>query len=181
MQKLSANKALGLGCVVLGVVLAFIWIPLDSDTGLVERSRGRFVVGDSLAPTLAAAFILIAGMMLVFGRSDQDDKPNCDNLRFIGAMVGFGIISLLVMRWAGPMVASFFSGGEEYRILRDTVPWKYTGFVIGGIFLVFSLICFVEERLSWRALLISIGAVVGIILLYDVPFDDVLLPPNGDV
>ena len=73
------------------------------------------------------------------------------------------------------------AGGEEYRILRDTVPWKYTGFVIGGILLVFSLICFVEERLSWRALLISIGAVVGIILLYDLPFDDVLLPPNGDV
>ena len=43
------------------------------------------------------------------------------------------------------------------------------------------MIAFVEEQLSWRAMLIALAAVAGIILLYDVPFDDILLPPNGDV
>lgn len=181
MRKLSANMALGLGCITFGLILALVWIPLDTDTGLVERSRGRFVVGDSLAPTLAAAFVLIAGLMLLIDRRDQDKRPSRDNFRFIGAMTAVGITSLLLMRWVGPVVTPLLSGGEEYRLLRDTVPWKYLGFGIGGVTLVFAMITFVEERFSWRAFWIALAAVVGITLLYDLPFEDVLLPPNGDV
>lgn len=181
MRKLSANRALGLVCVAFGVILAFVWIPLDSDTGLVERSRGRFVVGDGLAPTLAAAFILIAGVMLLFDRAGRNEMPSRHNMKFIGVIIVFGSMSLVLMRWLGPVATSLIDGTEEYRLLRDTAPWKYTGFGVGGMVMVFSLITFVEERLSWRALWIAFAAVVGIILLYDLPFDDVLLPPNGDV
>lgn len=181
MLKLSASVALGLGCIAFAVILAFVWIPLDTETWLVERSRGRFVIGDSLAPMLAGAFILIAGLMLLFERPEYDVKPSRDNMIFIFAMAAIGIVGLLLMRWAGPIAAALFAGGEEYRLLRDTVPWKYIGFVAGGVVLIFSMIAFVEERLSWRAFWIALGAVAGIILLYDVPFDDVLLPPNGDV
>lgn len=179
MRNLSASTALGLGCIAFALILAFIWIPLDTDTGLAERSRGRYVVGDSLAPTLAAVFILVSGLMLVFERHAVDPSPSRQNILFIAAIIGIGILGILIMRWAGPLLAGL--AGEDYRLLRDTVPWKYTGFGLGGGAMVFGMIAFVEERPSWRALWIALAAVAGIILLYDLPFDDILLPPNGDV
>lgn len=180
MRNLTATKALGLGSIALAILVIFVWIPLDTETWLVERKRGSYILGDSLAPTLAAVFVLVAGGLLLFdGR--ESEKPSRDNLRFIGAMIGIGVISLTVMRWAGPALATLLAEGGDYRLLRDTVPWKYIGFVLGGVALIFSMIAFVEERLSWRAFLIALAAVAGIILLYDVPFDDILLPPNGDV
>lgn len=181
MRKLSATAALGLGCIVVALILVFVWIPLDTDTWLVERSRGRYVVGDSLAPTLAAVFILISGLMLLVERRDSDPSLNAENLKFIGAMVVIGVAGILVMRWAGPISVAVFGGDSEYRLLRDTAPWKYIGFALGGIVMVLGMIAFVEERFSLRALVIAIVAVAGIIALYDLPFDDVLLPPNGDV
>lgn len=180
MRNLSASTALGLACIAFALLVALIWIPFDTETWLVERKRGGYIVGDSLAPTLAAVFVLIAGVLLLFERSDIDEKPSRENMKFIGALAVFGIVGILLMRWSGPVVTALFSG-EEYRLLRDTAPWKYIGFVVGGVALIFAMIAFVEERLSWRALVIALAAVAGIILLYDVPFDDILLPPNGDV
>jgi hypothetical protein len=179
MRKLPATTALGLGCIVFALVLAFVWIPLDTETWYVERKRGRYIVGDSLAPTLAAGFILMAGLMLLFERRISDYHPSRHNLAFIGAISIFGIVSILLMRWAGPFSASL--AGEEYRLLRDTAPWKYIGFGIGGGTMIFCMISFVEQRITWRALWVALAAVIGIIVLYDLPFDDVLLPPNGDV
>ncbi|CUK02786.1 hypothetical protein PH7735_02652 [Shimia thalassica] len=180
MRKLSASTALGVGCIAFALILAFIWIPLDTETWLVERKRGRYIAGDSLAPTLAAGFILIAGVMLLFERQTLDLHPTRYNLAFIGAISIFGIVGILLMRWTGPIAASLF-GADEYRLLRDTAPWKYIGFVIGGGTMVFCIVSFVEQRVTWRALWIALVAVVVIIALYDLPFDDVLLPPNGDV
>jgi len=84
------------------------------------------------------------------------------------------------MRWAGPIAASMVGDGA-YRLLRDTAPWKYIGFVLGGGTMTFCIVSFVEQRVTWRAVWVALAAVVGIIALYDLPFDDVLLPPNGDV
>lgn len=180
MRNLPATTALGLGCIAFALILAFIWIPLDTETWLVERKRGRYIVGDSLAPTMAAGFILMAGVMLLFERSSYDPRPTRQNLAFIGAVSIFGIVGILLMRWAGPVAASLVAA-EEYRLLRDTAPWKYTGFAIGGGMMVFCIVSFVEQRVSWRALWVALASVIGIIILYDLPFDDVLLPPNGDV
>lgn len=181
MRNLSTNAYLGLACILFALAIAFVWIPLDTDTWLVERSRGKYTVGDSLAPTLAAVFILIAGLMLLFEDSHGNERPSRENLRFIGAMILFGGVAIIVMRWAGPVAVMLLSSGDEYRLLRDTAPWKYIGFALGGGMLVLAMIAFVEERVTARAGLVAILAVIGIILLYDVPFEDVLLPPNGDV
>lgn len=180
MRNLSASTALGLGCIAFALVLAFIWIPLDTETWLVERKRGRYIVGDSLAPTLAAGFILMAGLMLLFERRAPGDHPSRQNLAFIGTVSIIGVIGIVLMRWAGPVAASLLAA-EEYRLLRDTAPWKYIGFVLGGGSMVFCIVSFVEQRTTWRALWVALVAVIGIIVLYDLPFDDVLLPPNGDV
>lgn len=181
MHKHATNLGLGLACIVFALLVAFAWIPLDTDTWLVERSRGKYVVGDSLAPTLAAVFILLAGLMLLIERRSEETRPSLENLKFIAAMVALGAASILVMRWAGPAAAGLFQGDQEYRLLRDTAPWKYVGFALGGGLMVFSMIAFVEGKPSLRAGLIALLAVAGIIMLYDLPFDDVLLPPNGDV
>jgi len=88
---------------------------------------------------------------------------------------------LLMMRWAGPL-ASWVAGSEaEYRLLRTTAPWKWIGFALGGVTLVTGTIAAIERRLTLRAWLIGIGAVALLIAVFDLPFDDLLLPPNGDV
>ena len=50
---------------------------------------------------------------------------------------------------------------------------------IGGFFLVFSLISWVQQEITLRAAGIAAGMVLILIFAYDVPFDTLLLPPNG--
>jgi hypothetical protein len=64
--------------------------------------------------------------------------------------------------------------------MRSTFPWKYIGFVLGGFTLVFGLTSLIEGRLSWVRVISSLLAVLGLILIFDLPFDTILLPPNGD-
>jgi hypothetical protein len=70
---------------------------------------------------------------------------------------------------------------RSYRDLRDTLPWKYIGFLLGSTGLITTCIAAIETRFSWRALLIALVATTALMALYDLPFDDLLLPPNGDV
>jgi len=86
------------------------------------------------------------------------------------------------MRYVGPLLLNLFEGDSaEYRLLRDTVPWKYLGFIAGGVWLIVSLIAFNERKIRWQHFLIALAAVLVLIAFYDLPFDDLLLPPNGDV
>jgi len=86
------------------------------------------------------------------------------------------------MRYSGPLLLHVFEGGDtEYRLLRDTAPWKYIGFIVGGVWLIVSLIVLNERRLRWQHFLIALTAVLVLIAFYDLPFEDLLLPPNGDV
>ena len=84
-------------------------------------------------------------------------------------------LSLARMVWGGPVtVGALQSLGAdipEYRLLSATVPYKYIGFAAGGFVLVAGLISWIEGQLSWRAVLIALGAVAGLILVYDVPFE----------
>ena len=66
------------------------------------------------------------------------------------------------------------------RQLRDTVPYKYLGYLAGGIVMVGGIVAVVEQRLARSAAAAAVLAVLVHIVLYDLPFDDVLLPPNGD-
>ena len=96
---------------------------------------------------------------------------------FLILAVGFSL-----MRYAGPVVVRLINVEKvEYRVVRDTVPWKYIGFTLGGTFLVTALIAWTERKLRLVHLLIGLGATLMLIALYDLPFDDLLLPPNGDV
>lgn len=178
-----SNLITGLVFLAFAVLVAFIWVPLDVETGLVEKVRRRIMIGDALAPTVAAFFIGLGGLVLVLFERKAPDQPSVKlaNVTFVGIQIAILVIGFLIMLYAGPLAVSLFSGDTEYRLLRDTAPWKYVGYFLGGIFIVAGLISQSEGRLTLRSIVIAIGVVVALIIIYDVPFEDLLLPPNGDV
>lgn len=181
------NLYLGIAILVFAAVLLVIWIPLDVQTGLIEKIRRQVVIGDALAPTVAAFFLVIGGGLLVLTERNSPDQanPSLSAIAFTALLVAVICVSLVVMRYAGPAavyLVNAVQGGElEYRLLRDTAPWKYIGFFLGGTMMISGIIMMVEGRVSTKALSAAILAVIVMIIIYDVPFDDLLLPPNGDV
>ncbi|MEM6275610.1 MAG: hypothetical protein AAF714_01575 [Pseudomonadota bacterium] len=174
-----AHLILGLVALALAVLAAFLWIPLDTDSGLLETVRRRVSIGDALAPTIAAAFIGLGGFSLILFEGSEGDSvvPSRENMFRIFALTGIVVLAILIMRWAGPVTL----GAEEYRLLRATPPWSWLGFLIGGALLVTALVAGIERRLSFRAVFVGVGWSIALILLFDLPFEDLLLPPNGDV
>ena len=188
------NLGIGIVFLVASAVTLLWWIPNDVETGVLVEERRSVVVGDAMAPTLAAIGILILSLALtlssVFGRqTDKEDvveyaigltPENLGNLAAIALVV---IASMACMVWCGPLaVKALQSAGvalPEYRLLIDTIPYKYIGFAIGGFILVLGLISWIEGRVRARAILTAIATVVVLIVVYDVPFDSLLLPPNG--
>ncbi|MCP5074151.1 MAG: hypothetical protein GY947_12780 [Rhodobacteraceae bacterium] len=183
----KSNLYLGLFCLGFALLLLFVWIPLDTETGWIEKVRRQVTIGDSLAPSVAALFLLVGGFILIVVERKSPDQPQATgaNMRFVFSVMLILFISLAIMRYCGPllvlMVNMFSSEPLEYRLLRDTVPWKYAGYFPGGIVMIAGLIGLIEGRLTIRAVAISAIAVMALIAIYDLPFDDLLLPPNGDV
>lgn len=182
-----SNLYLGLICVGVALVLIFIWIPLDTKTGIVERSRGKFIIGDALAPTVAAGFVLLGGLVLCVFERSADAQPDLrkDQITFVAMLSAVVIVSIGIMRFAGPAAVEFTNMFRnepiEYRLLRATPGWKHIGFILGGVTMVSGIVAIVEHRLSSRAVLTGIVAVLVLIAVFDLPFEDLLLPPNGDV
>lgn len=178
-----SNMFLSIICIGFAALVAFVWIPLDVETGLIEKVRRRTVIGDALAPTVAAFFVGVGGVLLfVFERKDTSQpRLNSENVKFISIQIGILVVGFLIMLYAGPLAAYMVQDGGEYRLLRDSAPWKYIGYFLGGTFIVSGLISHVEGRFSGRNVVISICVVLALIVIYDLPFEDLLLPPNGDV
>ena len=183
----NSNAILGGLCVLAAALVAFVWVPLDVDSGVVEQVRRRVQIGDSLAPVTAAVFIAIGGLMLLLVERRVPDQPvfALQNLRFIAFSAAIIVVGFLIMRFTGPLtvdVVNLLTGSElQYRLLRDSAPWKFIGYVIGGIFVVAGLMAQAEGGITRKNLGIATAVVIALILIFDVPFDDLLLPPNGDV
>ena len=187
MRRINPDVALGLGVAGVALLAIFAWVPHDTATGLIVKLRGRVSVGDALAPTAAFVLMAVAGVLIAFEGRGKDRTTHLShaNLQFIAIFAALFVVSVVLMRWTGPALVGLvhLAGGtdQSYRNLRDTVPWKYAGFVAGSTFLVMMLMSLMERRLSWRALLVGLAAAALLILIFDVPFPDLLLPPNGDV
>lgn len=166
--------------IAMALALLFLWIPLDVQSGIIVTARRRTAVGDSLAPTIAAVVLLVGALALLVERHREQTRGlSGEDLRLLGTIVVIGTVSFTLMRWAGPALLGAF--GQEYRLLRADVPWKYTGFILGGWSMAFGLITLAERRPTWRAALVAGLAVAALIAVYDLPFKDLLLPPNGDL
>ncbi|MEO0487094.1 MAG: hypothetical protein AAF092_14415 [Pseudomonadota bacterium] len=182
-----ANLVIAVLAVVFGLFTAFVWVPLDTATGVIEKVRGRQTIGDALAPTLACAFLVLGGVIVVLMERGERHQPRMSRAQagFLLRSVAAIVAGVLVMRWSGPALAELANlvraEPVEYRLLRATPGWKHVGFVLGGVVLVAGLISVVERRVSLRGVLVALGAVAAIIALFDLPFEDLLLPPNGDV
>ena len=180
LKSLTPDRILGLCCIAFSLLLIFIWIPLDVETGYIEKVRRSVTLGDSLAPAIAGAIILLGGLFLLFKTDDGTASLNRQNFYWLGLLLLVISLSMLLMRYGGPML-TLLSGEGDYRPLRDTLPWKYVGFLLGGTALIFSLMTIVDRRFSWLRLAIALVTTLLIALFYDLPFDDLVLPPNGDV
>jgi hypothetical protein len=179
MPKLTQDRVLGLLAIALGLFIALYWAGADSETGLIEKTRGRYSVGDALAPTVAAVFLTMSGLWLALqGGSETTLSPS--NAGFIMGVLILLFLSLGLMRWGGPWIVEAITG-MEYRPQRDTMPWKYVGFILGGTTMISSLTFVVERQVRLSRIIIALGVTVFLTFFYDVPFEDLLLPPNGDV
>ncbi|MBX2880458.1 MAG: hypothetical protein KTR32_11025 [Granulosicoccus sp.] len=189
---------LGLLAVVLSLATVFVWIPLDVETGLVEKVRRSVRLGDAFAPTIAASIVGIGGLAILLGErlktrgndlksqtakcNDHVETDATSHIRFLAGLLSIITVSLLIMRYMGVVVVDWLMASEvSYRLLRDSAPWKYIGFFIGGSLLVTALISWVEHRFRWQHLVIGLCATLLMIALYDLPFEDLQLPPNADV
>ena len=172
---------------VFAIVVLGVWIPNDVETGLLEKMRRHWVIGDSFAPTLAAGFVLVGvALILLFEKRDEAHfTMAAAQFVFFLKLVIVILVALSVMRHLGPILVNTYaaiSGLDlEYRLLRDVIGIKHIGFLIGGMIMVGGMIAVVEGRLSRRALMIGLIWSLMLILVYDLPFEDLLLPPNGDV
>ena len=179
--RVSQDAILGLLVLALGLFIVLVWAPLDSGSGIAEKVRGRWAIGDALGPSVAGVVLMVSGARLLAGALRRGAAPTVrlSNLKFLAAFLGIAVLALAVMRLAGPLAAELTVG--DYRPLRDEPPWKYIGFVGGGGLLVFGLISLVERRLSLARLALAFAVALALALACDLPFEDLLLPPNGDV
>ena len=179
-SRLHGDKWFGLLAIAFALVLVFVWVPLDVETGLIEKVRRQVRLGDSLGPVLAGGVIFIGGLLVFLQPNDDGPTLSLDNLAWVAMLLVIITISMTLMRFAGPLVTSLLSE-TPYRALRATPPWNYIGYLAGGTFLIAALISVVRGKLTLSAVLVGIAASLLFALFYDVPFDDLLLPPNGDV
>ena len=68
-NKLTAGIFLLCSLIVLGV-----WIPNDVVTGLLEKMRRHWVIGDALAPTLAAGFVLVGALLVLLSEKRDETQ-----------------------------------------------------------------------------------------------------------
>lgn len=176
----GADRWLGLLVCCAALLLIFVWIPLDVETGIIEKVRRQFIIGDSLGPTVAGAVIGIGGLLCLLRPNADDPAPGRDNLIWLATLLVILAVSLTVMRFVGPALVDLVAE-PSYRALRSTPPWNYVGYLSGGALLIAGLNRAVNGRLRTSAVLVAIGATLAIALLYDLPFDNLQLPPNGDL
>lgn len=186
IKTLSSNRLLGALILAFALCCLFLWMPNDIDTGLVETVRRRNVIGDSLAPAVAILLTAIAAIALISQSHDEAFiQSEGDGAIAFGFVIITLTITLLTMRYAGPLLihfATFFTEDElTYRNLRNMRPLKYVGFVGGGTFLMCSFSHFMDRSLTYKRGLLFFIISITIALFFDLPFEDILLPPNGDV
>jgi hypothetical protein len=120
-----------------------------------------------------------------FRKEDRDTAGfafDGNSLAFLLQASGITTVSLAIMYWGGPLAVELFGPGGDvgYRQMRGSYPFKLVGFALGGFIMVYLITALVEGQFKRTRVISSLLAVAALIVLFDLPFDSVLLPPNGD-
>lgn len=178
----SPNRILGICFIVLALVIAVLWIPFDVGSGITAKARRQIHIGDAMLPALACLFVFIGALMVAIrANSLPQISPSRRDILFLFHILAIIALSFAIMRWLGEFTVWGLLEETNYRTLRDTVPWKYLGFLVGGTILVSGLISLVEGRVTTKSIVMGLLTSIALVVVYDLPFDDLLLPPNGDV
>ena len=181
------NVLVGVGAIGFSCLVLFVWTPLDVTSGAFLEARRQHLIGDSFAPLVAGALIGLSGIMLVTFERKAPSKGTLSpaEIRFVAGIIAILALGLLAMSCTGPIllsIANWITGQElEYRLLRDEAPWKYIGYFTGGTIIVGGLMAKVHRQITIKYLIVGVISALVIAALLDLPFDDLLLPPNGDV
>lgn len=184
MPSTKTDLVLSIIVLILALLFLFVWVPMDIESGIFETVRGRTEIGDAFAPVMAGVLLLLGAVLLYVEarRSPGLTRFELSSFYYIIALIAGYAIVTIITRYSGPLAVTLFGTEDEtYRNLRDTAPWKYIGFSLGGFVLVFGLISVIERKPTLLSALIAVGAVSALIAIYDLPFDSLLLPPNGDL
>ena len=167
---------------ILAALALLLWVPNDTVSGYIQARRGRVSIGDAMAPGLAFGLMALSGLLILLkAREPETARLTRHDVIFVAALILLVAVFFALMRYTGPLLAALFTEAGDYRVLRDTVPWKHAGFVLGGGGLVAALISWMEGRISLKAALIGLVTTLVLIGVFDLAVDDLLLPPNGDV
>jgi hypothetical protein len=193
MKIFSWTLGLAVFFIIASIFTLFIWIPNDIETGVIEIFRRRVTIGDAMAPTMVATGILIISVCLgidaiVDGARSSNPIPekvlDRESFIFLFKMTVVITLGLSLIFFTGPLcveLSNVLTGeADSYRYLKASFPYKYIGYLVGGFILVFGIISLIENRFSGSAAWITILTVLLLIILYDVPFNNLLLPPNAD-
>ncbi|MEM6974157.1 MAG: hypothetical protein AAF577_15265 [Pseudomonadota bacterium] len=188
-----ARWDIGFGAVMLaGALLAlFVWFPSDIRTGFIfTNAIGRVEPGDAFFPVLLASVLAALGAVQILIALTRRGPPGAPrrltgaNLRFLAELLGIVLAGLVVIYWLGPIVVAalgalgVLEGG--YRLYTDTAPYKYLGFLAGGLGMTLALIWRTEGGLRRASLLSVVLVLLASILIFDVLLKNVLLPPNAE-
>lgn len=186
-RTITQHRLIGAFVCIAGLAALVLWLPHDVDSGLVEKVRRRYQIGDMLAPVVALTVILFGGIWLLLSRDRQPVGDIIGPARSILISLAVITLSLLLMRWVGPAtvwlgeVAGLIEAGTGYRPLRDTLPWKFAGFMTGGTVMIWALSALADGGWTWRRLGTAFLITLVIGAVFDLPFEDLVLPPNGDL
>ena len=187
LWNITQHRAIGAVTCLFAIAALLLWLPNDIDSGLIEKVRRRHQIGDMLAPAMALTIMLLGGAWLALSSNRAALGKVAGPARAILIFIGIAGASLLLMRFTGPGIiwldetVGLVEVGTGYRPLRDTLPWKFSGFLAGGSVLIWALSAYADHQWSWRRL--GIGLVIALIIgaAFDLPFEDLILPPNGDL
>lgn len=138
------------------------------------------MIGDSLGPIVAGVVLAFGGLLTALKPKKASGSLQQSNLAWIAYLLIVMSVSLALIRYSGPAIAGLLTE-DGYRPLRDAFPWKYIGHLIGGTLMVSALIGLTVQRSQWSHWVLGLCAALAIALVFDIPFEDLLLPPNGDV
>lgn len=170
----------------LAIVAVTVWFPYDIAGSFMQKTlTGRIQPGDAFYPTVLAAILGLLGaiQMLASLRRTGDRSAvglSFENLRFLVVLCVLLGLSGLLCYGLAPWLAETLNGGRAYRLLRDTAPWKFLGFVLAAPALIWPMVALSEHRVSLRGVLFVGGFVAILLVVFGIALPDTFLPPNAE-